>query len=153
MPACLQPNHHPVNISLFFISFIKTPNNHNNDFPMVNFPIFTIRLVIRKMLVSSGHTFQGRQLSCCQGLVLAGDGDPGGDVLASPWQNGSCGHHNKCGKQMLSRMFLHRYKMRRIVCLYPERPEQFQMVKIFGKRYSFAWERWIFLGSFWLQAF
>ena len=47
---------------------------------MVNFTIFTIRLVIRKMLVSSGHTFQGRQLSCCQGLVLAGDGDPDEDV-------------------------------------------------------------------------
>ena len=36
----------------YSILFIKTPNNHNNDFPMVNITIFTIRVVIRKMLVS-----------------------------------------------------------------------------------------------------
>ena len=139
--------------SRHFISFIKTPNNHNNDFPMVNITIFTIRLVIRKMLLSWDHTLQGRKLSCCQGPVLAGDGDPGEDVLASPWQNGSCSHHNKCGKQMLSQMCIHRYKMKKIVCLYPGRQEQFQMVEISGKRYALVWERWKSWRSFWLRAF
>ena len=90
-------------LSIFFISF-KTPNNHNNDFPVLNSTILMIRLVIRQMVVSWGRTFQGRLLSCCQGFVLGGDGDPGASFLASIWQNGSCGHHSKCGKQMLSQI-------------------------------------------------